>query len=243
MIRLSNSKLENYFKCPHKYKLQYIDKVKGTEIKATTFEVGNFIHKVLETYREGLDLNEICALHRPNYVLSDFDDAIIDKMIVKAVEYYQPYIGCAFDSELWLTSVVDSALTLIGIIDKIYYHHPDNPKDGKFLVSVIDYKTGKRKYDNSQQLKFYNALIYKELGIPPEKVENKVFYLRLEENIEYSFDLGDINEFITYVGMISECMEKRERFDYKTGWHCKWCQYNDGTCTYYTKVQEQENNR
>jgi CRISPR/Cas system-associated exonuclease Cas4 (RecB family) len=237
MIRLSNTKLEAYSNCPHKYKLAYIDKCAGVEVKHTSFEVGKLIHKVMEHYREGLDILELYNIYKKTYVVSDFDESIMKDMIVTAKEYYEPYVGCMYDSEKSMDAIINSSVTLTGIIDKIYYHNPDFPKEGKYRVSVIDYKTGVRKYNNATQMKFYFALIYKMMGVLPEEIECKVFYLRLKEIITYEFDLPDINEFITYVGMVSEIMENRQVYTHKIGRHCEFCKFSHGDCTYYNEYK------
>jgi len=242
-MNLSSTKLDTYNTCAYKYKLQYVLKKKGIEEKNTSFEVGNLIHKVMESYREGLDITEIYEHHKNNYVLSDFDESIIKEMLVTAVEMYQPYIGLLYDSEKKYTCALDPQLSINGIIDKMYFHNPDFPKDGKYKISVIDFKTGKRKYDNSTQMKFYITLIYKNLGILPEEIECKVFYLRLKEIIPYKFDQADINEFITYLRMVSEVIDKRQSYKYKFGYYCKWCKYKLSDCEFYKNklLLEQKN--
>jgi len=231
VFKLSPSKYNTYTTCKLKYKFQYIDKVEVKEEKNTSIEVGLLVHKVLENYREGLDVEELYELYKDNYVLTDFDKSILIMILENGVKKYTPFAGLRYLSEDYLTSQLSEDLTIHGYIDRMYFAHEDNlfeDENGvpKYRCVVVDYKSGKRRGDTSLQMKFYNALIWHNYQIKPEEMISKVEYLRLDDTVTYQYDSADINEFLMHLDTFAEIVSMTDRWNHRMTNLCKWCKYN-----------------
>ena len=236
-MKLSYSKLSSFLNCQQKFKFQYIDRLKGEQQASSSAELGKYIHKVLETWREGLDIKEIAEIHRKNYTIAEQEYKSIPLMLENAESLYQPYVGLPFNSEWVLNYELKDQhgeiepIEINGIIDKVYIK-----LDGS--LEVVDYKTGRSKSDNSLQMRFYTYLINKGQGIPCDKINCKVFYLRLRQSVPYSFTEEDMVEFENWIWQITEAINRTERFNHHFSFLCKFCQYRNTDCQQYKMKQQ-----
>lgn len=225
-ISLSYSKLSSYMTCMLKYENQYVKGIKVEKAVSSSQELGKFIHKVLEDYREGLDIFELAAVHEKSYLITEEQKKIVPTMLESAIEFYKPYAGLPFKSEQGYNYIIKDEfggtedIKINGIIDKIYYL-PDNS------LNVIDFKTSKVKSDNSLQLKFYAYLLNKNLGIDPSLIECKIFYIRFDQHVLYKFDMGQLIEFEGFIKAMVESMGRTERFAHNIGYWCKYCDFRN----------------
>jgi hypothetical protein len=58
LIRVSNSKLKTYRRCPKKFKFKYVDKLEP-RLKGVALERGSWIHELLEAHYDGEDWREL----------------------------------------------------------------------------------------------------------------------------------------------------------------------------------------
>jgi CRISPR/Cas system-associated exonuclease Cas4 (RecB family) len=227
VFKLSPSKYATYTSCKLKYKFQYIDKVEVEKEKSTSTEVGLLVHKVLENYREGLDVEELYEIYKNQYVLTDFDKSPLMKILENGVKCYEPYVGCRFKAEDYLESKLSEEFAIHGYIDKIYFADEDNLFDGKYRACITDHKTGKNKVDNSVQVKFYTALIWHNYQIEPKDVISKINYLRLDDTVTYHFDNEDIEEFLMHLDTFQEIVSMTDRWSHRLTNLCNYCQYKN----------------
>jgi len=239
VLKLSPSKYNTYTSCKLKYKFQYLDKVEVKEEKSTSIEVGLLVHKVLENYREGLDVEELYEAYKNQYVLSDFDRSLLLNILHNGVKVYEPYAGMRHKAEDYLTSQLSEDLMIHGYIDKTYFADEiyQIEYEGKqYKAAIVDYKTGKRKTDNSLQAKFYNALLWHNYQIPPEEILTKFEYLRLDDAVTYRFDSEDIDEFLLHLDTFAEIVEMTDRWEHRLTNLCKWCKFKN-ICEPYKSKQ------
>lgn len=236
MVSISFSKLSSFLTCQLKYNYSYVKQLEVEKTVSSSAQLGKYIHKVLEEYREGLDINELAQVHRPNYIIAEQENKVIPSMLDTALEFYKPYAGLLYESEQNLNYVIKDQhgdredIKLVGIIDKLYFH-----PDGK--VSVIDFKTGKVKSDNSLQMKFYVYLLNKLKGIDPKNAECKIFYLRLKQSVPYQFDEQDINEFENFITSMMEVMQNTTVFKHSFGYWCSFCDFRNACAPFQAKKE------
>lgn len=214
--------------CLLKYDRLYNKKEIGEQTSSSSQQLGKYIHKILEDYREGLDINELAKLYESKYVIAEEEKKVIAPMLETAMQFYEPYAGLPYESELNLKHVIVDEnggfedIQLKGVVDKLYYR-PDG------TAAIIDFKTGKVKADNSLQLKFYTYLINKNKGIDPSKVESKIFYLRLKQTVPYTFTAEDIKEFENFITLMAEQIQHTGKFKHNFGYWCSFCEFRN-TC-------------
>ena len=232
MFKMSPSKYNTFLSCKQKYNLKYVLKEKGLEVKATSKEVGLLLHKVLEIYREGLNIDELIKIHSKSYTLSEDDLALIPFLAKKAIEMYAPYRGMSFKAEDYHVVQLFEELSIHGYIDKIFFH----PETSKIKATIIDYKTGKNKRDNSAQLKFYFMLVMDKYNLNASEIEGKIFYLRLNDVIPYNFTEGELSEFRGLLRITTEIASKLQQFQPRTSGLCEYCEYTH-KCTAYPRYK------
>jgi len=228
-MKLSYSKLSSYLQCQQKYKFQYIDQLPGEKVSSSSAELGKYIHKILENYREGLDIMELANVFKKEYVIAEQEEKSIPLMLENAKAMYTPYIGLPYNAEMYLSHELKDPnggiepITIHGIIDKVYLNPGTN-------VEVIDYKTSKSKSDNSLQMRFYTYLLNRTKGIACSQINCKVMYLRLNQTVPYVFEEHDLTEFENWIWQITEAIGRTEKFNHHFSFVCKFCQFRNTDC-------------
>lgn len=234
-LALSASAMETYAQCPLKYRLGYIDKIPETAGKPQLI-FGSIIHRVLEVYhREGLKTEaELLELLDKHWQPEGFDyasrEASFKEQGVELLQRYHRYLGSnppevvateyPFQFELEKCSIR-------GVIDRI-----DRSEKG---YRVLDYKTSRTTTParDSLQLAIYSLFLTRrpdlEFGGLPEAAD--LFFLRHEEEPvrSHSFTAEELDGVGQKIQAVVSGIRNRE-FDYNTGYHCQWCDYQHLLC-------------
>ena len=148
-LYLSYTKIDNYFKCPFSY---YINYILNLNIYEETFyqHLGTLFHAILEkfntfngTYEElwnqELKNLEVEFNNQELFFLEKLHDEllfIIDT--IKEQENYTDLNEELHEEKIYTSISGDMTITFSGIIDKVKY----KKEDGKTIIAIIDYKTG-----------------------------------------------------------------------------------------------------
>lgn len=207
----SYSRLSDYEECPLKAKLKHLDKIQ--EPGGHALQRGADIHKLAEAYTMGR-VDELPP------ELARFPDEFADLRARKDVECerqlavtaaWQP---CAwFGAGAWLRVVVD--VTFAGVT-------PDEP--GR---TVIDYKTGKVRVTNNDQLDLYGLVM---LAYYPgiKRVDSALWYLDQGEIASRSLVRAEAEAVRTRWEKRVAPLLADETFAPKPGNACRWCFYGQG---------------
>ncbi|MFC1550491.1 ATP-dependent helicase, partial [Candidatus Neomarinimicrobiota bacterium] len=186
---LSASAVEEYLRCPLKYRLNRIDKIHERKSKVQ-MEFGSIIHKILDEFHRNtaLNLEQLLKLLEKHWRSDVFEYLIREKEFkaqakIILEDYYKNIIDNPPEvvaTEAPFSFVLeDSAIKIVGKIDRI--DSQDNRLD------VIDYKTSQSKdikAKNSLQLALYIEAIKRDAieninGLPGTA---KLYYLRHAED-------------------------------------------------------------
>lgn len=186
-FKISYSRVSTYIFCPQKYKLVYLDNLKGLQTADMAF--GHSIHKTLECFHSGSD-NSFAALmacYTDKWVAEGFSNAqdvyAYWQRGKKLLANYWESFENSKSKILFMEKQFDANVgkyRFIGIIDRID-ENPDKTKE------LIEYKThlkvwDKERLDNDMQLSFYVYACKNVLGFMPDKIcvyflsENKKVY-------------------------------------------------------------------
>ena len=126
-ISISYSKLNTFLSCLLKYQKQYVEQLAGEKTSSSSQQLGKYIHKVLEDYREGIDIHELSKLYETKYVIAEQEKQVVGPLLETAKMFYEPYAGLPYESELKLEYYIKDPhgsmedIRLVGVIDKIYF--------------------------------------------------------------------------------------------------------------------------
>lgn len=155
-LLLSYSSLDNFYRCKFRYFLTNILKIEKFE-ESLSIKLGNVFHAVLShIYDEDFDLDMCYDKELMNYELTNKEKFYFKKLkselefIVETIKEQDKITGftpCALEEKIYvnLSSKTNTSVTFMGILDKILSYE----KNGKNLVSIIDYKTGSAEIDLS----------------------------------------------------------------------------------------------
>ena len=146
-LTLSYTKVDNYFKCPFSY---YINYILNLNIYEDTFsqKIGTLFHAILEkfnsysgTYDElwNESLKDLNFDDKETFFLEKLHDEL--KFVIEVLKEQEAYTDLhdELHEETVYTSLSgDLKITFSGIIDKIKY----KKEDDKTIIAIIDYKTG-----------------------------------------------------------------------------------------------------
>jgi len=239
----SHSKLATYENCPHKYKLQYIDRIElpegGEGIEAF---LGSRVHDVLEKLYKQLILTKMNTLED---LLAYFKDewdrnwhgnvAIVKKGFTKdhyrnagkesITNYYkrhQPFNQSkTLATEQLLTFKIDD-YTIRGFIDRLSQR--DNG-----TYEVHDYKTSgslpsQNKLDNDRQLALYQIGI-KEKFRDAKDIRLIWHYLIFDKEFTSTRSDAQLKDLRKEVLSLIKTIEKDSKFEPIESNLCSWCEY------------------
>lgn len=235
----SYSKQESYYSCPNKFKLMYIDKIKGvSENKA--LEKGTYIHLFLEK-NISPSIKNINELNNFKFrLLDETEQQEIKKLCaqIKETDYFKKLFKIVKNAEIVYTEFGFS-------FDKNFNTIPEYKRTKDILISgyidllsvngknglVLDYKTGKTKgqYQTYTQTELYALFMFKQFNL--EKV--KCIYYYVEHDVVYTKEYTSIeipvlqNKFKDLLLTI----ENTTHFKKKITKLCNWCDFlKSGHC-------------
>lgn len=232
---LSFSSLETFEQCPRKWHLRYIQKI-YPDIKQDHTDFGNFVHKIAEEYKGG-GKKEIKSLVKEYKKFYEFDMKEYSGRFKLAMRnlclFYKLYIKPKAKKQLTEKEIrfpLNEIFDLTGKIDLLY-------KENEGWV-VNDYKTSKKKKDQSKQLAMYFFMLRSITKKHPDKIKARIIYLCLESEEEnpdefvdeYIIDLED-NDMIdnilkTTMRRINKLKQSdSDRWRKKCGPLCEYCDY------------------
>lgn len=153
-LSLSYTKIDNYFKCPFSYYINYILKL---NIYEETFyqHIGTLFHAILEKCNtkpfEELWQEEITNLNTEFTIQEEFfleklkDELLFIIDTIKEQENYTDLHDELHEEKVYTSISGDMKISFSGIIDKVKYKE-DNDKT---IIAIIDYKTGTPSLDLS----------------------------------------------------------------------------------------------
>jgi len=228
MERYSFSKINLFGSCPYAYKLRYIDKVKVVRPQTIEQFMGNMVHESLEGIYEKVMNKKPTSLFQILARLEMQWDKKYDynKLVInndtnykqRALDIVEKFYNKKFPFEGDKTIAVEKKLlkqfdnfSMIGYVDRI-------EQDGN-KYTIHDYKTGKTKYINEDQLKTYHMLIDSE-----KEAELVWHFLFLDEECKRESNLsGFVNQTSEKINKI----EAEKDFEkVKTG-RCNWCIFKE----------------
>ncbi len=199
-LYLSYTKVDNYYKCPFSYYLNYI---LNLNIYEDTFyqKIGTLFHAILEKYntytksyedlwKEELNNLNTTFTNQELFFLEKLHDEllfIIDT--IKEQENYTDLHDEYHEEKVYTSLSGEMQITFSGIIDKIKYRKENN----RTIIAIIDYKTGSvdidlttTPYGIGMQLPVY--LYLAENSNKLENIEVAGFYLQHILNNEISVE-------------------------------------------------------
>lgn len=239
----SNSKLATYENCPHKYKLQYIDRIElpegGEGIEAF---LGSRVHDVLEKLYKELILTKMNTLEDLlAYFKNEWDRnwhgnvVIVKKGFAKdhyrnagkesITNYYkrhQPFNQSkTLATEQLLTFKIDD-YTIRGFIDRL-------SQTSKGIYEIHDYKTSgslpsQDKLDNDRQLALYQIGI-KEKFRDAKDIRLIWHYLLFDKEFRSARSDAQLKDLKKQIVSLIKTIEKDTKFDPIESNLCDWCDY------------------
>lgn len=226
----SYSKIKLFGECPYAYKLKYIDQLKVEKKETTEQFAGRVIHSALQYLHEKVMEKKKPGLFQ---VLSKFEldwNKLFDekKLVINTNEdlkqnafdiienYYNKHFPFSDDKTVALEKKVEKEygdFKIIGYIDRL--------EDAGDKIIIHDYKTGKTKYLDEDQLKLYHLLLN-----PQKNAEYVWHFLNLNDNEKRISDLTGFEQ--TIIEKIKQIKSARS-FEKKEGKKCRWCVYKN-TC-------------
>ena len=207
----SYSRLKTWEQCPLKAKLQHLDKLGGPP--GPPLQRGSDIHKLAEEY--------VKAPWAPKVVPPELLKFKAEFQELRQARNRQTELQVAMTSAWTTTAWFGPQAWLRAVIDCLAIS-----RDGT-EARIIDYKTGKVRPENVEQLGLY-ALIAYTLAPRLERVEAELWYLDHGEPINRAYVPGDLPN-------IRQAWENRVKpmladctFAPKQNWGCKWCEHKQG---------------
>ncbi|OFW58488.1 MAG: hypothetical protein A2W01_06440 [Candidatus Solincola sediminis] len=247
----SHSRLETYENCPHKFKLQYIDRIK-TGRKGIEAFTGSLVHESLEQlYRDlrmghCLDAKEIETHYRASWRESFTNEVFIVRNQYSPDDYQEMGLKCLLDYHqhyypfnqavpIWLEQRVEIPLlnaegrqfNFIGIIDRL-----DSPEDGRY--EIHDYKTSmalpsEEKLKADRQLTLYQLAV--ERSFPDARgVELVWHYLVFDRERRLRRDSDAVEKVAMDAAALACEIESARDFPEKESELCEWCELQEHCC-------------
>lgn len=240
-MQFSHSRVECSEKCPFKYKMRYLDKVKalqwtppkGQDVYGATNSL--IIGQALHT---GIEKDVATAIKEYFMSFPVITDLHIDEAM--KLEYLIPKVKEILPTGEYEAQIMTS--DFIGFIDLV---SPNG--DGSYDIYDFKYSNNIKNYINSQQLHLYSYFYEKMTGrkirnlyfvfVPKVQIKQKKtedlrqFRERIKSELEKSevkivpieFDIEKVIEFMTGV---KHCLELKD-FNRNPSYLCDWCEYQE----------------
>jgi len=241
----SHTKLSCYEQCPHKYKLQYIDKIETEVEESIEAYLGVRVHETLEKlyrdlgYQKVNTLDELLEFFRSEWQ-KNWDDSIVivkeeygpenylkmgEKFITDYYNKYKPFDnGKTIALEEHILIMLDDAgeYKLQGYIDRVM-----ETEEGYY--EVHDYKTNSRlplpEYlENDRQLALY-AIGIKERYPDVKDVRLVWHFLAFNKEVDSTRTDEELEALKKDVIVLIEKIESDEKFEAKPSLLCDWCEF------------------
>lgn len=217
MVRLSKSKIGCFKQCNYRYKLQYIDRLKGKEIPPQ-LKKGIEVHEILERYNK-FETNKLVEAEKlikeeenyPKY------QKIVDNFL--AFNKRLSDDGVHIDKPACAEKMMeDKELNIVGVIDAVHKF--------KEHVLVLDYKTGKKHPITKFrfELSLYAHLYEKKSG--DDVTHIGIYFAEHDTFIIEELDRNQVenakNEIERVREFIKEC-EETNTWERTVSPLCNWC--------------------
>ncbi len=201
-LSLSYTKVDNYFKCPFSY---YVNYILNLNIYEDTFyqKIGTLFHAVLEKFNTFTGTYEELWQQELNNLETEFNnqelfflEKLHDELLfiidtIKEQENYTDLHDELHEEKIYTSLSGDMKITFSGIIDKVKYKKEAN----RTIIAIIDYKTGSVDvdlktipYGIGMQLPVYLYLAHNSNKL--ENIEVAGFYLQHILNNEIVVEKG-----------------------------------------------------
>ena len=265
MAVYSHSRLSCYEQCPHKYKLQYLDKVETEVEESIEAYLGSRVHETLEklyrdlSYQKVDTLDELLDFFRIEWK-KNWDDSIVivkeeygpgnylkmgEKFITDYYNKYKPFDqGKTIALEDRVLISLDDAgdFKLQGFIDRVM-----ESEEGYY--EVHDYKTNSRLplpdyLENDRQLALY-AIGIKERYPDVKDVKLVWHFLAFDKEIDSTRTDKELEALKKDVITLIEKIESEEKFEANPSLLCDWCEFKP-VCKQWShlyKIREKPENK
>lgn len=233
---VSYSKLQAYARCPHRFKLEYLDGCPSKPSKA--MELGSVVHEVIARYLLGVQglprvcsptVEELVALIRPTCAgLRERGDlqGWVDEEDVVGLLSGLPRLLPRVDGRA-VTAVEATKHTKLGpwtlkaVLDLVLTNaHGQN--------HIIDFKTGKPKYVGDGQLRSYALPVLGSSDSQCDSVRLTYAFLRDVSLRSSQVSRRDCPEIVDDIVRQVRTIEADTKFQAQPGPLCRWC----GVCRF-----------
>ena len=234
---LSASKVKTFKQCPRKFYYNYIEKLPKKQWDH--FDLGIFVHSVLERFHEGFredgQIDNIKKLMTKSFAfekdkLETENKGLSREILLSAKEMLLDYLY-KIENEGLNTKILsleeefkiklNEDFSLIGFIDRI-----DLDLDG--IYHIADYKTSKSsKYMDDFQLRVYGMHLLEEF---PEVDFFRGSYIMLKlqsKLVSYKFNKIDIEKEKQKLIEIADIISKEKKWKTNQTKLCDWCDFRD----------------
>jgi len=256
-MRISYSALETFKRCPLKFKLQYIDKIRTPKSKDALF--GTLLHSALKLLHEpGLiipteeDILKFIADKWDPSIYSSEQESTLN--FAQAIKIMKDYYAKNYPSQftvLALETMFEVPLQIgaekhliTGKIDRV-----DKNEDG--LLEVIDYKTTKKMpsqeaVDKDLQLAVYHLGVanrWPTLVKEDRPLKTSLYFLKHGEKLSSTRTLDNLNatkeSIIKDVEIIDRAF-KENKFNATPNVLCDWCEFQRNCPFFKHKFKEEK---
>lgn len=239
---ISNSMINTYVECPHKFKLMYIDKLGKNEDIPSFFKLGTLVHGILEKYYSNEELfnDDDGAKKALDMYVEEMGINVPYDIYEEAIDMATAYITnnekIKPDAvELEINEMFDGVnVPVIGYIDKITVNDD--------YVHIVDYKTSNMIYSNADldknlQWVFYAVFALKHFErdiyftFDFVRHDSKItLYVRYNGNAEgvmpivREYTVEDVNDRWDYIKHTYRSMVREgAKYDARMGTQCVYC--------------------
>ena len=256
-MRISYSALEVFKRCPLKFKLSQIDKIKTPKSKEALF--GTLIHKILKMLHEpGLIIpteEDILKYFSANWDASLYADEREAAMaFAQGIKILKDYYAKNYPADFNVLALETSFEAPVEHAGETHYitgkiDRVDKPTDN--LYEIIDYKTTKKMpsqdaVDKDLQLAIYHLGVahrWPFLAEGDHKVKVSLYFLKHGEKLSTLRTVEQLTEtkenIIQTIGDINKSRAS-EKFEPRSNPLCDWCEYQRYCPLYKHKFVEKK---
>lgn len=233
-MRISYSAFDTFNRCPLKYKLGYIDRVKVPQ--KPEFFFGGLIHEVVQMAlkRDPIipPLDELLAHYKRRWQGESFPTKLEEEQYFKLGEdmirkfhgSFKPGFRNIVATEKRFYIPLNDKHVLSGIIDRI-----DKLPIGGY--EVIDYKTSKKlptqdDVDRDKQLCIYNFAV-ENLWPETKDVRLTLYFLKFDQKITTTRRADEVESIKEEIIATADKIEKETDWTPKQNPLCDWCEYGN----------------
>lgn len=228
---LSHSKLQAYLKCPHRFKLEYLD---GCESESSReIQLGSVVHAVLAKYLEGIQgqprifqptvsdlmgaLPDVCqSLREEGELTHDISEGEVSSLLAGFASAMPRIDGRAIVHVEAEKRTRLGTFELLSILDLVL-------RNERGEVHIVDFKTGNPRYVKEEQLQTYSLPILGSRQHDGSPV--KLSYLFLRDGTVRSFQMrrDQCDAVVSRIIGIVRAIESDREFQPNVTRLCDWC--------------------